>query len=141
MYGALRSRRTAVCDELALVTKPALEFFDVETVPWSPVAEQAGVSERVLASDPSSGLLTRMVRWDPGLDTSSLGSIAHDYVEEVLIVAGSLHDLSLGRTFGAGWYACRPPGMVHGPWTTSEGCVMFEVRYAAQHFARDAKAP
>jgi ChrR Cupin-like domain len=118
------------CDELALMAKPAIEFFDVEAIPWSPVAHQPGVSERMLAHDPSSGLLTRMVRWAPGLDTSSAGVVAHDYFEEVLILSGSIHDLTLGQTFAAGYYACRPPGMVHGPWTTAEGCVMLETRYA-----------
>jgi hypothetical protein len=26
-------------------------------------------------------------------------------------------------------YACRPPGMKHGPYRTDEGCVTLEVRY------------
>jgi hypothetical protein len=72
-----------------------------------------------------------MVCWEPGLDTSSAGPVAHDYFEEVLILSGSLHDLGLQQTFGAGSYACRPPGMVHGPWTTPDGCVMLEIQYAA----------
>ena len=110
--------------------KPAIEFVDVETVPWSPVAQQPGVSERVLAYDPSTGLLTRMVKWAAGVDTSSAGPVAHDYFEEVLILSGSIYDASLGQIFAAGCYACRPPGMVHGPWTTAEGCVMLEARYA-----------
>lgn len=110
--------------------KPAIEFVDVDTVPWSRVAQQPGVSERVLADDPSSGLLTRMVRWAPGLDTSSAGAVAHNYFEEVLILSGSIYDVLLGQTFADGCYACRPPGMVHGPWTTAEGCVMLETRYA-----------
>jgi hypothetical protein len=50
-------------------------------------------------------------------------------VEEVLILAGSMRDLTLDERFSAGDYACRPPGMVHGPWATEEGCEMFEVRY------------
>jgi hypothetical protein len=113
------------------MAKPAIEFFDTESVSWSPVAGQPGVSERVLANDPSSGILTRMVRWAPGVDTSSAGAVVHDYFEEVLLLSGSIHDLTLGRTFAAGCYACRPPGMVHGPWQTADGCVMFEARYPA----------
>jgi hypothetical protein len=35
----------------------------------------------------------------------------------------------LKQTFRAGEYACRPPGMRHGPWRSPEGCVTFEVRY------------
>jgi hypothetical protein len=71
-----------------------------------------------------------LVRWDAGLDTSNVGPVTHEHFEEVLIVSGSMHDLRLRQTFGAGWYASRPPGMVHGPWTTPEGCVMLEIRYA-----------
>jgi hypothetical protein len=112
------------------VGKTELEFFDTEIVPWVPVAARPGVSERILARDPNSGLLTRMVRWDPGLDTSSAGPVAHEYFEEVLILSGSMHDLLLQQTFSAGWYACRPPRMVHGPWTTDAGCVMLEIQYA-----------
>jgi hypothetical protein len=48
----------------------------------------------------------------------------------VLILDGGMHDVTLERTFGAGDYACRPPAMVRGPWTSEQGCVMFEVRYA-----------
>jgi hypothetical protein len=112
------------------VGKTELEFFDTEAVSWVPVPLRPGVSERVLARDQDAGLLTRMVRWDPGLDTSSAGQVAHDHVEEVFILSGSMHDLGLQQTFGAGSYACRPPGMVHGPWTTVEGCVMLEIQYA-----------
>jgi hypothetical protein len=40
-----------------------------------------------------------------------------------------MHDLTLDRTLRAGEYACRPPGMEHGPWVSEEGCEMFEVRH------------
>ena len=109
--------------------KPELEFFDPETLPWRAVPGEPGVSERVLAEDPATGLLTRLVRWDQGISTSSPGPVAHAYFEEVLILSGSLHDLRLNQTFGADHYACRPPGMVHGPWRTAEGCVMLATRY------------
>jgi hypothetical protein len=71
-----------------------------------------------------------MVRWEAGVDTSNAGPVAHDYFEEVLILAGSLRDLGLEQTFSVGSYACRPPGMVHGPWSTADGCVMLEIQYA-----------
>jgi len=121
---------TCQCAELARMAKPELEFFDPETLPWHPVVGEPGVSQRVLAEDPATGLLTRLVRWDPGLKTSSAGAVRHEYWEEVLILSGSLHDLTLDQTFGAGYYACRPPGMVHGPWETGVGCTMLETRYA-----------
>ena len=109
--------------------KTELEFFDTASIPWLPVAGRPGVSERVLVQDPDCGLVTRMVRWDPGVDTSRTGPVAHDYFEEVLILSGSMYDLRLEQTFGAGWYASRPPGMLHGPWTTAEGCVMLETQH------------
>ena len=109
--------------------KPALEFFPADSIAWTPVAEQPGAFERVLARDSDGRLLTRILRWDPGVDTSLLGPAVHDYVEEVFILTGSMQDLALGEAFSAGYYACRPPGMRHGPWTTHEGCEMLEVRH------------
>jgi hypothetical protein len=88
-----------------------------------------GLFERILALDAEAGVATRVLRFDPGTDTSAAGVQVHDFWEEVYIVEGALHDLSLGQTFPTGTYACRPPGMPHGPWTAPEGCLTFEVRY------------
>jgi hypothetical protein len=110
--------------------KPELEFFDPRaTMQWTAAADTEGLSEIVLARDDQSGDLTRLFRFAPGTDTTHMGVQRHDYWEEVLIVEGALHDLTLDRTFGAGSYACRPPGMAHGPWSAPDGCVMFEQRY------------
>jgi hypothetical protein len=56
----------------------------------------------------------------------------HPFWEEVFILEGALHDLTLDQVFPAGTYACRPPGMAHGPWVASEGCLTVEVRYTRQ---------
>lgn len=114
------------------MAKPELEFFDTETLPWRDVDGEVGVSQRVLAEDADTGSLTRLLRWDPGLSTSAAGPVAHEYFEEVLVLSGSLHDLRLNQTFSAGYYACRPPGMLHGPWESAEGCIMLETRYEHQ---------
>src|SRR4051794_1355467 len=108
--------------------KPALEFFKVESVEWTPVSP--GVWERVLARDSDGVGLTRILRWEPGFDSSEQGPVVHDYVEEVYVLAGSIHDLTLDQWFGASEYACRPPGMVHGPWRSPQGCEMLELRHA-----------
>jgi hypothetical protein len=106
------------------------EFLDTAALPWSPVAGQPGVSERVLSAAPGdAGELTRLARWAPGLDTSAAGVIRHDYYEEVHLLAGELYDLTLDRVFTAGHYASRPPGMPHGPYRTGTGCTMLEIRY------------
>ena len=110
--------------------KPEFEFFDVATVGWTPVDERVpGLWERILARDEESGVVTRMLKLEPGTNTSPAGAQVHPYWEEVYILEGALHDLTLDQTFPTGSYACRPPGMRHGPWTAPDGCVTFEVRY------------
>jgi hypothetical protein len=107
--------------------KPELEFFDPDSLPWASESIR-GLQSKVLARDPDSGSYTRLLKFEPGTDTSPMGVQRHDFWEEVWIVSGTLDDLELDRTFGAGMYACRPPGMDHGPWTSKDGCVTFEIR-------------
>jgi hypothetical protein len=116
------------------VPKPEREFEDVGPLPWAPVAGSAaggaggpGVEEKVLSRDPATGDVTRLLRLAPGVRTAE--TIAHDFWEEVYILEGSVVDLGLGRTFTAGMYACRPPGMRHGPYASPHGALLFETRY------------
>ena len=105
------------------------EFFAADAIAWRD-APQPGTQEKVLSQDAGDpAVLTRLVRWAPGLDTSEAGVITHDYVEEVYLLAGELTDLTLGQTFRAGYYASRPSGMPHGPYRTPAGCTMLETRY------------
>lgn len=104
------------------------EFFATGSVDWADAG--GGISERLLSQGPD-GMLTRLARWAPGT-TSGAGVIRHEYVEEVYLLEGSLTDLTLEQTFGPGDYACRPPGMPHGPYTTADGCTMLEIRYSAR---------
>jgi hypothetical protein len=50
---------------------------------------------------------------------------AHNAVRE----ADTGADLAKKKTFCTGFYACRPPGMKHGPYEIPRGCVTFEIRY------------
>jgi hypothetical protein len=110
--------------------KPEIEFRDVQEWDWVPIPGPVpGLSERILAQDTALGLASRMLRFEPGCDTTPNGVLRHDFCEEVYILEGELHDLELGQTFTKGMYACRPPGMPHGPWRSPAGCVTFEVRY------------
>jgi len=112
------------------MAKEEREFFPVTDVDWTPALGGIvpGLFERILASERPQ-VATRILRFDPGTDTSAAGVQRHDFWEEVYILEGSLHDLSLNETFPKGTYACRPPGMPHGPWQAPEGCLTFEVRY------------
>jgi hypothetical protein len=108
--------------------KKEREFFPASEVPWQDIPEFPGLSERILAGDNRTANHSRMLRFAPGTVTPA--TLVHDFWEEVWILEGSFTDLRLGETFTAGMYACRPPGMEHGPWETKEGCITFEVRYA-----------
>ncbi len=114
--------------------KPEREFASPDDLPWRPVvgsatagAGGAGIEEKVLASDPETGDVTRLLRFAPGVETRE--ALAHDFWEEVWILDGAFEDLGKRATFTAGMYACRPPGMVHGPYRTPTGVLMFEIRY------------
>jgi hypothetical protein len=115
------------------MAKPEHEFFPVEKVDLTQCAgDIPSLCERILASDPGSGVASRILSFEPGTDTTPNGVQRHDFWEEVYIIEGSFTDLTLGETFTAGMYACRPPGMPHGPWRSDEGCLTFEVRYRSK---------
>ena len=110
--------------------KPELEFFAADQVSWTRVPGPAeGIYERILATNDESGTASRLVRFDVGCDTTPNGVQVHTFWEEVYIIEGALHDLTLDKTFSQGMYACRPPGMRHGPWISPQGCLLFEARY------------
>ena len=112
------------------MSKPEFEFFPAKNAAWIPIPGPVqGLSERILARDPKTGVATRMLHFDPGTDTSPNGTLTHDFWEEVYILEGDIYDLVLQKKFTAGMYACRPPGMKHGPWKSEQGCTTFEVRY------------
>jgi len=114
------------------VPKPEIEFVEPASVfDWRPVAgDLTGLlREMILSEDPETGDYSRLLSFPPGTDTSPNGTLRHDTWEEVVILEGSITDLRLGEEFGAGYYACRPPGMAHGPWIAPDGAVTFEIRY------------
>ncbi len=107
------------------------EFFDVNEIDWRPVeggsgVQGSGIWEKILSQDEKTGDYTRILRFDPGIETGEV--LEHDFWEEVLIIEGSLVDKTLHREFTKVMYACRPPGMKHGPYRTPNGCMTFEVR-------------
>lgn len=114
--------------------KSEYEFFQpvgADGFPWRPLeGDLTGqLAEIILSGSHASGWVSRLLRFDPGADTSPNGVLTHDVWEEVFIVDGEIHDLRLGETFTKGMYACRPPGMEHGPWTSSTGAITFETRF------------
>jgi hypothetical protein len=95
-----------------------------------------GVDEKILSGslDPisKSGSRTRLLRFQPGVYTTK--PFVHDYWEEVFLLEG---DLTVGNDeqgeggspFSAFTYACRPPGVYHGPFKSNGGCLLLETHY------------
>jgi hypothetical protein len=109
--------------------KPEIEFIDTDTCyGWIPVGgDTLGIKEKILSKDLETGSYTRLLKFPPGIKTTEV--LVHDFWEEVLILEGELMDMNKKQTYCAGFYACRPPGMKHGPYDIPRGCVTFEIRY------------
>lgn len=97
---------------------------------WEPVGGLEGMAEQLtLSIDSESGEYTRLTRFLAGADTRPFGGKTHDYPEEVFIVSGRLYDAAFGMWLEAGHYASRPPGELHGPFRTDEGCLVLEISF------------
>lgn len=120
-------------------TRVHREFFSIDRsdAAWRPVLSSAGrIEEIVLADnlDPATGTgsRTRLARWSAGALIDC--PVVHDVHEEVLIVEGDFvvgcdAEGRGGERFGPYTFACRPPGALHGPFTTRQGCLLFEIQY------------
>ena len=126
--------------------KPHREFFritlaavEASGLTWSPVPGFEGaIDELVLADnfDPQArtGSRTRLARWRPGALMAQ--PVIHDFHEEVFIVEGDFvvgcdAEGQGGERFDAYTFACRPPKVWHGPFTSRGGCVLLEFQYYA----------
>jgi len=97
---------------------------------WRPIEGLENLAEELtLSIDEKSGEYTRLTRFQPGADTTKHGGKSHEYPEEIFIVSGRLYDHAFKMWLEPGHYASRPPGEVHGPFTTKEGCVVLEVSF------------
>jgi hypothetical protein len=115
------------------VRKPELEFHVPDGAWRVPGGSRSqGLHEKLLSADEDGTAYTRLLRFDPGAESSPDGPQVHDFWEEVFIVDGDITDLRLGERFTAGMYACRPPGMEHGPWRSDNGALMVEFRYGIE---------
>lgn len=118
--------------------KPPVEFAELnnsegwEQVPGGADGVQQKMLSGLLDETAGVGVRTRLIRFLPG--TIARFEFVHDYWEEVYLMEGRLicgcdPDGNGGEEFGAPSYACRPPGTVHGPFSSPEGCVFFEIQY------------
>lgn len=97
---------------------------------WEAVPGLEGIAEQLtLSIDETTGEYTRLTRFLPGADTTAFGGKSHEYPEEVFIVSGRLYDQAFDAWLEPGHYASRPPGELHGPFKTDEGCIVLEVSF------------
>jgi hypothetical protein len=117
------------------------EFFqiDMSDKSWQlPAGYQpgGGVDEKILSGSLDAanrrGSRTRLLRFQPGVFTTQ--PFVHEYWEEVFLLQGDLtvgNDANGrgGQPFVAPTYACRPPGVYHGPFKSEGGCLLLEMHY------------
>ncbi len=119
------------------MAKKEIEFTDSQTAfEWKAVAgDFGGLTEKILGIDPETGDITRLLRFPKGYEGQEV--LRHPFWEEIYILEGYLVDTKANQTYLRGYYACRPAGMIHGPFRVPEGCVTFEMRYVGPELARD----
>jgi len=111
--------------------KEHLEFFGLDlTTGWeTPPGYPQTVQQKILAGSLDEknrkGSRTRLLRFVPGAFTTQ--PFEHEYWEEVLLVSGTL--TIGGVDFKPFTYACRPPQVPHGPFSTKEGALLYEIHY------------
>ena len=121
--------------------KPHIEFMklDMDEGWETPPGYPAGIKQKVLTSDldegRKTGSRTRFLRIEPGCYSTE--PFIHDHWEEVYLFQGDLivgndENGVGGEQFLAPTYACRPPGVFHGPFKSEKGCTMYETHYYAE---------
>jgi hypothetical protein len=121
------------------MAKPTTNFIDTEVIPYVAIKNAPGQYEKILARDHQTGAYTRLILSQADLDESirSYDSpsnkmlIHEDEWEEVYSYQGTLIDTKLNQTFKEGYFACRPPGMKHGPFFHPTSAISYEVKTPA----------
>jgi len=97
---------------------------------WQPIEGLENIAEELtLSIDDTTGEYTRLTRFHASADTTPFGGKSHEYPEEIFIVSGRLYDQAFDIWLETGHYASRPPGEIHGPFKTEEGCVVLEISF------------
>lgn len=111
-------------------------LLDLDTGWEVPPGYPLGIEQKILSGALDErmrrGSRTRLLRFEPGVFTKA--PFVHEYWEEVYLVSGDLivgndADGNGGEAFAAHTYACRPPGVPHGPFKSQDGCLLLEIHY------------
>ncbi len=111
---------------------------------WNPLANQnadeweiiddsdGSLSQLTIAEDSDSGDYTRLTKFKSGYSTEFFGPKSHEYPEEIFVISGRLYDEAFDLWLEPGFYASRPPGEIHGPFTADGEVVILEMSYPSQ---------
>jgi hypothetical protein len=109
---------------------------DMSTGWETPAGYPAGIQQKILSGAldevNNRGSRTRLLRFEPGVYTTK--PFVHEYWEEVFLFSGDLivgndEQGNGGESFKPNTYACRPPGVFHGPFKSVAGCLLMEINY------------
>ena len=110
------------------MVKQEKEFFDPRDIEWIAVeGYPLGIYKKPLSVSSERNIYTNIVKWEAGVETHE--TLAHDTWEEVFVLEGELIDTKKKLICSKGMYACRPPGMKHGPYKSPKGCLLLEIRH------------
>jgi hypothetical protein len=120
------------------INKQHKEFHLLDmTEGWAvPPGYPKGIEQKILSGaldeQAKRGSRTRFLRFQPGVFTTT--PFVHEYWEEVYLVSGDLivgndEQGRNGTCFQSNTYACRPPGVHHGPFKSETGCLLLEIHY------------
>lgn len=121
-----------------MIPKKHTEFHTIDiTSGWhTPPGYPSGIQRKILSGELDeenmSGSRTQLLRLLPGAYSSA--PFVHDYWEEVYVIDGVLtvggdEEGAGGVAYPAHTFACRPPGIVHGPFRSDIGCLLLEIHY------------
>ena len=107
----------------------ASRFVDVPGLPWSSSQLHPGVQTKTLLVEPSSGLLTMLLKMAPG---AKLPDHEHVLIEQTYLLEGSL--ICGEGICRAGDFVWRPAGSRHEAWAGPEGGLMLGIFQVPNRF-------
>lgn len=116
----------------------ASRLVHVNDMPWEPI-RYPGCYVKTLLVDKKSGLLTVLLKMDPGAE---LPDHEHVMLEQTFMLEGRLVDKDgpdAGMSCGPGEYIWRPAGSRHSAWTPEGGLMIAMFQVPNKFFEKDGR--
>ncbi len=110
----------------------ASRFVNVPDMAWETNAIYPGIETKTLLVDPSSGLLTMLMRLAPG---AKIPDHEHVLIEQTYVLEGSL--VCAEGVCKAGEYVWRPAGSRHEAWAGPEGGLLMGMFQMPNRFFKE----